>query len=173
MVLSNEDEFKQKIQDGFIVESREEMTEGYRKALIVQLTVQADTELMSAPAYWMAARHAPSTNTQVSAHAIIQDELAHANIAYRLLEDIGESKEQLVYGRQPHEFKHPYGFDQPLDNWADLVVANGFFRPCGHNLAIGCLSEHILWTAQEGARKGGYGGNVSSTTWGSLDATVG
>ena len=73
MVLSNEDEFKQKIQDGFIVESREEMTEGYRKALIVQLTVQADTELMSAPAYWMAARHAPSTNTQVSAHAIIQE----------------------------------------------------------------------------------------------------
>ena len=134
MVLSNEDEFKQKIQDGFIVESREEMTEGFRKALIVQLTVQADTELMSAPAYWMAARHAPSTNTQVSAHAIIQDELAHANIAYRLLEDIGESKEQLVYGRQPHEFKHPYGFDQPLDNWADLVVANGFFDRAGITL---------------------------------------
>ena len=134
MVLSNEDEFKQKIQDGFIVESREEMTEGYRKALIVQLTVKADTELMSAPAYWMAARHAPSTNTQVSAHAIIQDELAHANIAYRLLEDIGESKEQLVYGRQPHEFKHPYGFDQPLDNWADLVVANGFFDRAGITL---------------------------------------
>ena len=89
---------------------------------------------MSAPAYWMAARHAPSTNTQVSAHAIIQDELAHANIAYRLLEDIGESKEQLVYGRQPHEFKHPYGFDQPLDNWADLVVANGFFDRAGITL---------------------------------------
>ena len=126
--------YKRQIQDGFIVESREEMTEGYRKALIVQLTVQADTELMSAPAYWMAARHAPSTNTQVSAHAIIQDELAHANIAYRLLEDIGESKEQLVYGRQPHEFKHPYGFDQPLDNWADLVVANGFFDRAGITL---------------------------------------
>ena len=134
MGLSTEDDFKQKIQDGYIVESREEMTEGYRKALIVQLTVQADTELMSAPAYWMAARYAPSTNTQVSAHAIIQDELAHANIAYRLLEDVGESKEQLVYGRQPHEFKHPYGFDQPLDNWADLVVANGFFDRAGITL---------------------------------------
>jgi ring-1,2-phenylacetyl-CoA epoxidase subunit PaaA len=89
---------------------------------------------MSAPSYWMAARHAPSTNTQVSAHAIIQDELAHANIAYRLLEDIGESKEHLVYGRQPHEFKHPYGFDQPLDNWAELVVANGFFDRAGITL---------------------------------------
>ena len=47
---------------------------------------------------------------------------------------MGESKEQLVYGRQPHEFKHPYGFDQPLDNWADLVVANGFFDRAGITL---------------------------------------
>ena len=131
MTAFTEDELKQKVHEGYIVESPEEMTDGYRKALAVQLTVQADTELMSAPAYWMAARYAPSTNTQVSAHAIIQDELAHANIAYRLLEDIGESKEHLIYGRQPHEFKHPYGFDQPLDNWAELVVANGFFDRAG------------------------------------------
>ena len=129
-----EDELKAKVQDGYILESPEEMTEGYRKAIIVQLTVQADTELMSAPSYWMAARYAPSTNTQVSAHAIIQDELAHANIAYRLLEDIGVSKEALVYGREPHEFKHPYGFDQPLDNWAELVVATAFFDRAGITL---------------------------------------
>ena len=126
-----ERKLKEKIHGGYILESPEEMTPGYRKAIIVQLTVQADTELMSAPAYWLAARHAPSTNTQVSAHAIIQDELAHANIAYRLLEDMGVSKEKLVYGREPHEFKHPYGFDQPLDNWAELVVANGFFDRAG------------------------------------------
>jgi len=129
-----DDELKEKVQDGYLVESVEEMSEGYRKALVVQLTVQADTELISAPAYWRAARHAPSTNTQVSAHAIIQDELAHANIAYRLLEDLGVSKEHLVYGRAPHEFKHPYGFDQPLDNWAELVVANGFFDRAGITL---------------------------------------
>ena len=66
MAPFTEDELKQKVHEGYIVESPEEMTEGYRKALVVQLTVQADTELMSAPAYWMAARYAPSTNTQVS-----------------------------------------------------------------------------------------------------------
>lgn len=134
MPIFTDDELKEKVQSGYIVESPEEMTDGYRKALVVQLTVQADTELMSAPAYWMAARYAPSANTQVSAHAIIQDELAHANIAYRLLEDLGESKEYLVYGRQPHQFKHPYGFDQPLDNWAELVVATGFFDRAGITL---------------------------------------
>ena len=134
MTPFTDEELKARVQEGYIVESSEEMTDGYRRALVGQLTVQADTELMSAPSYWMAARHAPSTNTQVSAHAIIQDELAHANIAYRLLEDLGESKEHLVYGRQPHEFKHPYGFDQPLDNWAELVVATGFFDRAGITL---------------------------------------
>ena len=134
MARFTDEELKAKVEDGYIVESVEEMTEGYRKSLVVQLTVQADTELMSGPAYWMAARHAPSANTQVSAHAIIQDELAHANIAYRLLEDLGESKEYLVYEREPHDFKHPYGFDQPLDNWAELVVANGFFDRAGISL---------------------------------------
>ena len=134
MAPYTEEELKEKVQGGYLVESPEEMTEGYRKALVIQLTVQADTELISAPAYWMAARYAPSTNTQVSAHAIIQDELAHANIAYRLLEDMGESKEALLYDRPPERFKHPYGFDQPLENWAELVVANGFFDRAGITL---------------------------------------
>jgi hypothetical protein len=66
-----ETELKKKVRDGYILESPEEMTEGYRKALITQLLVQGDTELISAPAYWLAAQDAPSTNTQVSAVAII------------------------------------------------------------------------------------------------------
>jgi len=130
----SEDEIKQKVQEGYILESPDEMTDGYRRALTVQLLVQGDTELMSAPAYWMAAQDAPSTNTQVSAVAIIQDELAHANIAYRILEDMGVDKEHLIYGREPHEFKHPYGFDQPLESWAELVTANGFFDRAGITL---------------------------------------
>ena len=129
-----ERDMKARVQAGYILESPDEMTPGYRKALITQLMVQGDTELMSAPAYWGAAQDAPSANTQVSAMAIIQDELAHANIAYRILEDMGLSKDELVYGRQPHEFKHPYGFDQPLESWAELVTANGFFDRAGITL---------------------------------------
>ena len=134
MSAFTEEQIKQKVQEGYILESPDEMTPGYHKALTIQLLVQADTELMSAPAYWMAAQDAPSTNTMVSAVAIIQDELAHANIAYRILEDMGHDKEQLIYGRQPHEFKHPYGFDQPLESWAELVCANGFFDRAGITL---------------------------------------
>ena len=93
----------------------------------------------------------------VSATAIIQDELAHANIAYRLLEDLGMDKEELVYGREPHEFKHPYGFDHALDNWAELVVANGFYDRAGitllgdvfRNTSYGPLKRALVKVDQE------------------------
>jgi ring-1,2-phenylacetyl-CoA epoxidase subunit PaaA len=139
-----ETELKKKVHEGYILESPAEMTDGYRKAIITQLLVQGDTELISAPAYWMAAQDAPSTNTQVSAVAIIQDELAHANIAYRILEDLGLSREQLVYEREPKDFKHPYGFDQPLESWIELVVANGFFDRAGYTL-LGDVFENTSY----------------------------
>jgi len=130
----DEDELQQKVAAGYLLESPDEMTEGYRRAIVTQLLVQGDTELISAPAYWLAARDAPSTNTQVTVVAIIQDELAHANIAYRLLEDMGLSREQLLYEREPAQFKHPYGFDQPLENWAEMIVANAFYDRAGYSL---------------------------------------
>ena len=67
MAQYTDEQLQRKIQEGFIVESEADMTETYKKALIGQLTVQGDTELISAPAYYMAARDAPSTNTMVSA----------------------------------------------------------------------------------------------------------
>ncbi|MFQ5890249.1 MAG: Phenylacetic acid catabolic protein [Gemmatimonadota bacterium] len=134
MARFTDDELQRKVHEGFIVESEADMTESYKKALITQLTVQGDTELISAPAYFMAARDAPSTNTMVSATAIIQDELGHANIAYRLLEDLGIDRHWLLYEREPRKFKHPYGFDQPLENWAELIAANGLYDRAGITL---------------------------------------
>jgi len=129
-----DEELQRKVQEGFIVESEADMTATYKKALITQLTVQGDTELVSAPAYFTATRDAPTANTMVSATAIIQDELGHANIAYRLLEDLGVDRHWLLYEREPAKFKHPYGFDQPIDNWAALVTAHALYDRAGITL---------------------------------------
>ncbi len=134
MAQYTDEQLQRKIQEGFIVESEADMTDTYKKALIGQLTVQGDTELMSAPAYYMAAKDAPSTNTMVSATAIIQDELGHANIAYRLLQDLGVDTDYLLYDRPPEKFKNPFGFDQPLANWAELVTANALYDRAGITL---------------------------------------
>lgn len=117
-----------------LVENEDHMTAQYKDDLIRILTVSADTELVSAPAYYYAARNAPSVNAMISALAIIQDEMGHAHIAYRLLEDLGVSKEQMIYRRGAQQFKYPYAFDVPLETWDELVVANAFYDRAGITL---------------------------------------
>lgn len=129
--MPTEKRFKEELQNGRMIESTEEMTEGYKKALKQILTVSGDTELMSAPAYYDQSLNAPSMDARASCISVIQDELGHGHIAYRLLEDLGEDRQELIYEREPHEFRNSYGFDQHLDNFAELVTAHGMFDRAG------------------------------------------
>jgi ring-1,2-phenylacetyl-CoA epoxidase subunit PaaA len=66
--------------------------------------------------------------------SIVQDELAHAHIGYRLLGDLGVDMDRLIYERPAAEFKYPYAFDVPLDSWIDLVCANALYDQAGYVL---------------------------------------
>ncbi len=139
--LTSEKELQGRLGDGKLVETIEQMSPVYLEGIKRILTVSADTELISAPAYYHAAQDAPSLNAFVSAMSIIQDELGHAHIAYRILEDLGVNKDQLIYGRRPEQFKYPYAFDVPLDTWIELVVANAFYDRAGFVL-LGDVFKH-------------------------------
>jgi ring-1,2-phenylacetyl-CoA epoxidase subunit PaaA len=130
----NEAQLQERLAHKQLVENEDHMTAQYKDDLIRILTVSADTELVSAPAYYYAARNAPSVNAMISALAIIQDEMGHAHIAYRLLEDLGVNKEQMIYERAARQFKYPYAFDVPLESWEELVVANAFYDRAGITL---------------------------------------
>ncbi len=125
---------REKVHEGSLIETVEEMTEGYKKELRHIVMVSGDTELLSAPAYYYAARKAPSVNSMISALAIIQDELGHAHIAYRVLEELGVDRDWLMYEREPREFRYPYAFDIPLDSWVELCVANALYDQAGYAL---------------------------------------
>jgi ring-1,2-phenylacetyl-CoA epoxidase subunit PaaA len=124
----------QRIKSGKLIEGLEHMSPTYLEGIKRILTVSADTELISAPAYYRAAQDAPSLNAFGTAISIVQDELAHAHIAYRLLEDLGADKDWLIYQRSAGEWKYPYAFDVPLDTWYELVVANTFYDQAGYEL---------------------------------------
>jgi ring-1,2-phenylacetyl-CoA epoxidase subunit PaaA len=144
MQFATEEELKARLDAGDLLETPDQMSEDYIMGLKRILTVSADTELISAPSYTRAAKNAPTINAFVSAMAIVQDELGHANIAYRLLEDLGFDKEELLYGRQPHQFKHPYAFDVPLDSWVELVCANALYDRAGYVL-LGDVYKHTTF----------------------------
>jgi ring-1,2-phenylacetyl-CoA epoxidase subunit PaaA len=132
--LRSEQDTRQHIASGKLIEGLEHMSPVYLEGMKRILTVSADTELISAPAYHRAAKHAPTLNAFGSAISIVQDELAHAHIAYRLLEDLGVDRDWLIYERPANQWKYPYAFDIPLDSWAELVVANALYDQAGYTL---------------------------------------
>jgi ring-1,2-phenylacetyl-CoA epoxidase subunit PaaA len=127
----SEDEVREHLAAGRLVEGLQHMSPEYLKGIRRILTVSADTELVSAPAYLRAAQHAPALNNFGSAVSICQDELAHAHIGYRLLGDLGVNMNELIYEREAKAFKYPYAFDLPLDSWHELVMANALYDQAG------------------------------------------
>lgn len=127
----SEDEVRDHLAAGKLIEGLRHMSPEYLKGIRRILTVSADTELISAPAYLRAAQHAPALNNFGSAVSIIQDELAHAHIGYSLLGDLGVNMSELIYERAPEAFKYPYAFDVPLDSWYEMVLANALYDQAG------------------------------------------
>ncbi|AGT32316.1 phenylacetic acid catabolic family protein [Geobacillus genomosp. 3] len=135
---------KEKVQSGFIVEGIEDMNEEYLTALKQTLTIVGDTELLSVPPLLTVYDQAPTLNSKITALAIMQDEIGHAHIAYRLLKDLGEDVDQLLYEREAHRWKNPYAFDFELSNWIELGVFNAFFDRAGYTL-LGDAFEHTSY----------------------------
>jgi ring-1,2-phenylacetyl-CoA epoxidase subunit PaaA len=127
----SEDEVRDHLAAGKLVEGLDHMSPLYLEGMRRILTVSADTELVSAPSYLRAAQHAPALNNFGSAMSIVQDELAHAHIGYRLLADLGVDTDWLIYERPAGEFKYPYAFDVALDSWTELVCANALYDQAG------------------------------------------
>jgi 1,2-phenylacetyl-CoA epoxidase catalytic subunit len=127
----SEEQVQAHLSSGKLVEGLQHMSPSYLEGMRRILTVSADTELVSAPSYLRAARHAPALNNFGSAMSIIQDELAHAHIGYRLLGDLGVDMDWLIYERPAEQFKYPYAFDVPLNSWVELVCANALYDQAG------------------------------------------
>jgi ring-1,2-phenylacetyl-CoA epoxidase subunit PaaA len=126
-----EEQVRERLAAGKLVEGLQHMSPKYLEGMRRILTVSADTEFVSAPSYLRAAQHAPALNNFGSAMSIIQDELAHAHIGYRLLGDLGVDMDWLVYERPAEQFKYPYAFDVPLNSWVELVCANALYDQAG------------------------------------------
>ncbi|KGA95668.1 phenylacetic acid catabolic family protein [Alkalihalobacillus alcalophilus ATCC 27647 = CGMCC 1.3604] len=134
----------EKVQKGFTVERVEDMDEAYLKALKQTLTIVGDTELLSVPPLLTVYNEAPNLNYKITALAVMQDEIGHAHIAYRLLENLDVDVDELLYEREPNRWKNPYAFDFELDNWIELGVFNGLFDRAGYTL-LGDAHEHTSY----------------------------
>lgn len=135
---------KEKIAKGFLIERIEDMDEEYLKALKGTLYVTGDTELMSVAAQRKALKDAPSLNAKISMLAVMQDELGHAHIAYRLLAELGEDLDYILYERPPELYKNAYLFDIAMDSFAEVAVFHALVDRAGFVL-LGDIYEHTSY----------------------------
>lgn len=130
----SEEELKQQIQNGRMIESVEEMTPGYKEALKMPLLVNADIELMSAPCLFEQAMNAPSLDARGAELSTIQDEVGHSYISLRLLSNLGMDIDELIYEREPHKWRSAYAFEMFLDDFAEQTVFHAFLDEAGLTL---------------------------------------
>jgi ring-1,2-phenylacetyl-CoA epoxidase subunit PaaC len=91
------------------------------EALLYRL---ADDELVLAERYTEWQVRAPTLESDLALANIAQDELGHARLWYDLLRDFGHEEADLIFERDPADFRHATLVELPFaeGDWADAVV---------------------------------------------------
>lgn len=111
-----------KVRSGYQVESLDEMTPRYRDVLVQTMLIAADLEMTPMGYNHGALANAPTLDAKIALASAIQDELGHAQITYRLLEDFGFDTRQLLFERPPGQFRTFYMTQHPIDDYISAVV---------------------------------------------------
>lgn len=107
---------------GGLVEATDWMPEEYRDRLLRFIEMHANSELMGAlpEREWIV--RAPSLRRKLALTAKIQDEVGHAQLLYRLAEDLGKSRDAMLEDLVAGRTKFHNVFHYPTHNWADVGV---------------------------------------------------
>lgn len=150
------------IKNGRTFDLEDEMPPIYRKALLNLLWMQGDSEYSGALGYMPWIEKAPSVQEKVLVAQITKDEMRHANVIYRLLDDLGENTEAHI-AKQELGFKSPedqinIGFNRLKDDyrvnifyynikhWTDFILFNFLMdRAAGHQLEDTFECSYLPW----------------------------
>ena len=114
--------FNAHIADGGKVETADWMPDDYRMGVLKFIEMHANSEIMGALPERECLPQAPTLQRKMSLAAKIQDEVGHAQLLYRVAEDLGKSRDamfaDLVNGRS----KFHNVFHYPVKHWGDVAI---------------------------------------------------
>jgi len=160
---SNEDQkLFEEIKNGRTFDAKDEMPEIYRKNLLNLLWMQADSEYAGGLGYMPWIAKAPNAHERVLVAQIVKDEMRHAHVIYKILDDLGEKTHDHMLA---HEFdwripddlanigfsrakkdKRVNIFYYPITYWEDFCLFNFLMdRAAGHQLEDTLNSSYTPW----------------------------
>jgi ring-1,2-phenylacetyl-CoA epoxidase subunit PaaA len=108
---------------GAVIEDESEMTDRYRAVLVQTMMIAADLEVATLPADLGPMLAAPSIADRIAVAAALQDEMGHAQVMFRMLEDFGYDTYELLFERDPAAFKSFYLLEWPYEDPIDMAMA--------------------------------------------------
>jgi ring-1,2-phenylacetyl-CoA epoxidase subunit PaaA len=116
------EEFTEYVQHGGKVEAGDWMPEEYRKAVLKFVEMHANSELMGVLPEREWINKAPTLKRKLALTAKVQDEVGHAQLLYRVAEDLGKSREDMLQDLLDGKTKFHNVFHYPTFSWGDVGV---------------------------------------------------
>jgi ring-1,2-phenylacetyl-CoA epoxidase subunit PaaA len=112
--------FEAHVMAGGKVESTDAMPDEYRTAVLRFVEMHANSELMGVlpEREWL--MHAPTLRRKLALTAKVQDEVGHAQLLYRIAEDLGKPREAMFDDLLAGRTKFHNVFHYPTVGWADV-----------------------------------------------------
>lgn len=150
------------IKNGRTFNATDPMPELYRKKLINLLWMQGDSEYSGSMGYMPWIEKAPTIQEKVLVAQIVKDEMRHASVIYRLLEELGQdpkthlSKVDLKFKLKEDDINIGFKrvkedfrvniFYYGINYWTDFILFNFLMdRAAGHQLEDTLHSSYAPW----------------------------
>src|SRR5688500_18906580 len=115
-------EFEGRIDAGEKVETDEWMPDDYRRGVLKFIEMHANSEIMGDLPERECLPRAPSLQRKMSLAAKIQDEVGHAQLLYRVAEDLGKSRDAMYEDLITGKSKFHNVFHYPVCHWGDAAL---------------------------------------------------
>src|SRR3982750_1681945 len=115
-------EFLAYVQDGGQVEATDWLPDEYRQKLVKFIEMHANSELMGVLPEREWILKAPTLQRKLALTAKVQDEVGHAQLIYRVAEDLGKPRDEMFADLLSGKAKFHNVFHYPTVSWGDVGV---------------------------------------------------
>ena len=136
--------FLEHVQSGGQVETGDWMPDEYRSRLTKFVEMHANSELMGVLPEREWIMRAPTLRRKLALTAKVQDEVGHAQLLYRVAEDLGKPREAMLDDLIAGKTKFHNVFHYPTRSWGDIGI-------------IAWLVDAAAIVAQQALRDSSYG----------------
>jgi len=114
--------FEQRIADGILIEPGDWMPDSYRTLMLRMAEHHANSEIIGALPEGEWITRAPSMLRKLALTAKVQDEIGHGQMLYRVSQELGKSRDDMLRDLVTGVTKYHNCFNYPCPTWADIAM---------------------------------------------------